>query len=308
MGSFEILRGWETGQIAAILNKVSGGDRKKLEAILQDEVEVNLVERVLKLADKNGRIIPSKDLENAARDPNKNFHLIQPQFKIIDDYAGRLVRFQESFKEGPVMSAADFEGRSNQLIAEIKNNKNLANLLNGVYLPIILPRVPSFTDYGETLEKVFLPAVKFSYEKQFPDRKFYNYRKNELSGKIIIVSGVRHDKLIERIKHDFLVAIYFPNPFQGFSVSASREQMATFPESLVLSGGFDTASAMAIYPDVLARDWNTPGYDLSTLAWQSPGYSLYFEAYDDRLYFYDRGYLGFAFGDYSSGLLFLGSA
>jgi hypothetical protein len=42
--------------------------------------------------------------------------------------------------------------------------------------------------------------------------------------------------------------------------------------------------------------------------WQSPGHSLYFKANDDRLNFNNRGNLGNANDNYSSGLLFLGSA
>src|SRR4030042_465377 len=287
MSSFEILKGWETGQIAAIMNKVSGGDREKLEALLRDEFDVQLIEKVLKFFDKNGRRIP-KGLQAAVYDSNKDFHLVQPKLDSIGKYADRLVRFQFAFGAGPVMSAAEFEGRSRELIGEIKNNRNLANLLNGVYLPIILPKLGDISDYGKTLEGVFLPAVKSSYERQFPDRKFYNYRENELVNNTSIVSGTRHEKLGEEMKHDSLVAIYFPNSLQGFSILASQEQISSLPE-LLLSGGFDTAAAITMYPDILARDWNTPGYDLSALSWQSPVDSLYFKANDDRLHFYYRG-------------------
>ena len=98
--------------------------------------------------------------------------------------------------------------------------------------------------------------------------------KMTLAGKVSIVPGSRHEKLIEKMMQDYVVAIYFPNPLQGFSINASREQMATLPESLILAGGFDTASAMSMYPDIIARDWHTPGYDLSALNWQSSDYSL----------------------------------
>ncbi|MBU2036831.1 hypothetical protein KJ866_01305 [Patescibacteria group bacterium] len=42
--------------------------------------------------------------------------------------------------------------------------------------------------------------------------------------------------------------------------------------------------------------------------WQSPDYSLNFKADDDNLNFDNRSDLGEANGNYSSGLLFLGSA
>ncbi len=293
------------GQWKALATKCGG--LENVLAILQEEKALKVEEILLKLFDKNNRRIP-KDLKSSACDASKNFYLVQSGLETIYDYADRLVRFQKAFREGPIMSAAEFEGRAKGLIAEIENNKNLCNLLNGIYLPIILLKLENFIDYGKTLEEIFLPAVKYAYEKQFPGRKFNNYRENDLVGKVSIVSGSRHEKLVEKMMRDYTIVIYFPNPLQGFSVLASREQMATLPESLILAGGFDTASAMAMYPDVLARDWYTPVYDLSALAWQSPDYSLNFEARDDGLDFYYRGLLGDANDFYFSGLLFLGSA
>ena len=283
------------------------GGLENVLAILRDEKAVKVEEILLKLFDKNGRRIP-KDLKNAVCDANRDFYLVRPCLETVADYADRLVRFQKAFREGPVMSAAEFEGRGKELIAEIENNKNLCNLLKGIYLPIILPQLGNLNDYGENLERVFLPAVEFSYEKQFPGQKFHNYRENDLTGKVSIVPGTRHEKLIEKMKQGYVVAIYFPNSLQGFSFNASREQMATLPESLILVGGFDAASAMAMYPDILARNWHTPGYDLSALIWQSPDCSLFFKALDAWLSFDDRGRLGIAYDYFSSGLLFLGSA
>lgn len=307
MDSLKILEGLEVGQIAAILQRVSGGDKDKLQALLRDEVEIQLVKRMLKLFDKNGRRIPPKVLQNAVCDPDKNFQLIQPRFKTMDDYAQRLIRFQQMFYG--LMSAAEFEGKVEELVSEIKSTELLVNLLKGIYLPIILPKieVKNF-DYGTTLENMFLSAVKKAYEAQFPGRSFYNYRKGELAKQVSIVEGSRHELLVERMKQGIVYAIYFPNSLQGFSALASREQMSTIPESLLLYGGFDASAAMVMYPDILARDFKTPGYDLSALQWRSSGYSLYFGAYDDELGFDYGAPLGFALDDYSSGFLFLGSA
>ncbi len=295
------------GQWKALATKCGGLDN--VLAILRGEknVQIQLEEILLKLFDKNGRRLPDKNLKNAVCGPNKDFYLKQPPLETLDDLGGRLIRFQESFHPGPFISAAEFQGKAEELLGEIRNSENLANLLNGVHLPIILPKLGEFEDYGETLEKVFLPAVKSAYEKQFPDRKFHNYRENDLKGKVSIIEESRHEKLIEKMKQDYVIGIYFPNPLQGFSVLASREQMTTLLESFLLSGGFDSASAQAMYPDVLARDYHTPGYDLSALHWQSSDYSSDFKAFDDRLFFGSRASLGDAYGRYSSSLLFFGS-
>lgn len=306
--TLEILRKYTGGQQAAILHKICGGDEEKLDALLRDELEVQLVKRILKLVDKNGRIILRKGLENAVCDPDNNFRLNKQRLETLGDFGSRLIRFQESFKSGLCLSVAEFQGKAGELIKQISDNKNIANLLKGIFLPIVLPRLEDVGDYGKILEQIFLSAVKLAYEKEFPGRKFYNYRENDLADKVSVVSGTRHEKLLERMTNEFVVAIYFPSPLQGFSPLASREQMAILPESLLLTGGFDTVAAMTMYPDILARDWNTPGLDMSALTWQSPGCSLYFEADDDDLGFGSRGSLGVASDDYSSGVLFLGSA
>ena len=82
------------------------------------------------------------------------------------------------------------------------------------------------------------------------------------------------------------MGIHFPNPLQGFSVNASREQMATLPQGFILSG-MDTSVAMVMYPDILARDWNTFGLDLAALSFyfQYSRYSLKFTANDVNLEF-----------------------
>lgn len=287
------------------LGKKLGG-LNSVKALLRDEVEIEILEKVLKLFDKHGRRIP-KDLENPVRDPDKDFYLVQPKLNKIEDYSIRLKRFLGIFYDfRSLMYAIEFQLKCQELIAEIKRNKLLVNLLNGVHLPIILPKLESYTDYGKTYEQVFLPAVKKAYEKQFPGRNFHNYRKGELANRVSIVEGSRYEKLIERMKQGILYGIYFPNPLQGFSILAAREQMNTLPGNLLLAGGFDTCVAMAMYPDVLARDYHTPAYDLSAFSWRSPDYSLYFKAYDDRLNFGGHGPLSDASDRFSPGLLLLG--
>lgn len=287
----------------ALTKKLGGFEN--VVALLREEKSIQFVEAMFNLFDHNGRRIP-KGLQNAVCDPNKDFKLIQPRFTTMDDYAQRVIRFQEAFHPGP-MSVADFEEKTRELIDEIRRNKIIVNLLKGVYLPIILPKLENFKDYGTTLEQTLL-LVKVAYEKQFPNRNFYNHRKGELVNQVSIVKDTRHEELIERMKKGIVCGIYFPNPLQGFSSLASREQMKDLPESLSLVGGFDASSAMIMYPDILAKDWHTPGYDLSALQWQSSDYSLYFEAYDAKLVFRYVADLGRARGRCSSGLLFLGSA
>ncbi len=275
------------------------GGLENVKAIIQGDkaVEIKIKDSVALLFDKHGRRIP-KDLENLVRDPFKDFHLEQPEI----DYAERLIRFTDVFH----LSCAEFKKESKELIKKIKNNSQTSNLLNGVYLPIVLPQIKAKNfDYGRILEEVFLTAVGKAYKKQFPSRDFINYRTGDLQGKVSIIPESRHDQLINKMKEDMVVGIYFPNPLQGFSILAAREQISTLSEDLILSGGFDTSAATAMYPDVLARDYRTPGYDLAALSWDSGG-SLCFEASANELFFDCRTLLFDTRSRYSSGLLFLG--
>jgi len=278
------------------------GGLENVKAIIQGDkvIEIKIKDSIALLFDKHGRRIP-KDLKNSVCDADKDFYLAQPEI----DYADRLVRFQKAFSDS--ISSAEFENQSKDLIKKIKSDFQIANLLNGVYLPIILPQIEAKNfDYGRILEEVFLTAVGKVYKKQFPNRDFINYRKDDLQGKVSIIPESRHEQLINKMKEDVVVGIYFLNPLQGFSILAAREQISTLPEDLILSGGFDTSAAIAMYPDVLARDYHTPRYDLSALSWESPRYSLYFEVYDGGLNFGRRAFLSDAYDHYSSGLLFLG--
>lgn len=154
------------------------------------------------------------------------------------------------------------------------------------------------------LRLLHLLAVNHSYKQEFPDRKFNNLRQGTLAGQVNMVDVSRHKQLIERAKKKPVVGLYFPNPLQGFSVDASREQMNDLPEGFYLSG-LDTVIAMIMYPDILARDVKIPGLYLTALQYKSPEYYLYFKANDDKLSFGATDYLSVAGGSYSGGLSFL---
>jgi len=288
------------GEIEALIN-ILGED--VVYALLRGEIEFEIREVIRKLFDKNGRRIPPKGLKAAVCDPNKDFQLVQPGFG-YEERLAQLVRYFPKGTEFP--SAEEFKARSEALVDQLRSDKFLANLLSGVYLPICLPRIES-GDYGRMLEEVFIASAERAYKAEFPDRAFNNYRKGELSGQVSIISGSRHEKLIAEMGKGPVVGIQFFS-LRGFSINASREQMESLPESCLLSGAIDFMTALAMYPDVLAGNWNTPGYLCSANSWRSGGYSLNAEAYDDSLGFDFAGHLAGAYAYFSSGLLFLGCA
>lgn len=293
---------WNLGQIEALLNII--GEKNALallhgeKILVAEEKSVCIKEAILPLFDKHGRRIPPcGGLVANVCDPNRSFHLIQPEI----DYRARLAQL-EATGLAALISAAEFEARARELLQMLAESEPLKNLLKGVHLPVVIPQT-EVADIGRTTEEFVTMAGK-SYCRQFPKRSFTNYRAGGLEGEVSLMENSRYERLVEGIAKSSIVGICFPNPLQGFSVDAQREQMATLPESLLLSGPLDTAVAWIMYPDVLARDYNTPGYDCSAVQWQSAEGSLDFGAYDDCADFgYGAGLSG-ARGTDSGGLLF----
>src|SRR5690606_31531613 len=98
--------------------------------------DVLLVKTAVKpLFDKNGRRIPPAGLVAAVTDANRKYRLDQPTI----DYGQRLARFDGT---GLVsfISGAEFEVRSNALLTQLRESEQGAKLLNGVYLPVVIPQ------------------------------------------------------------------------------------------------------------------------------------------------------------------------
>lgn len=234
--------------------------------------------------------------------PNRYYYLVQPTV----DYADRLGRIEEL--SGPTgLSASQFEDLAMDMLKKIRDDKHLALAAAGVCLPIPFG-VRKIGDYGTDMEAL-LVSVGNAYENEFPQRRFTNRRKGTLTGQVTVLPNTRHDRLIVRLSEPG-VGLYFPNLMQGFSVEAQRQKVGDLPESMLLCGAIDTALAMTIYPDVLARDLNTPGLDCSAVRWQSVDRqlerSLCFKAYGDELQFGREAEFSRTNGFYSGGLLFLG--
>jgi len=290
---------WTRGQIEALINIIG---EEKAKRLLNGEISVKFEEVVKVLFDKHGRRIP-EGLSASVCDANRDFHLNQPKLEAEVDYANRITRLHGCLNVDTEITAEQLKTETERLLALIRDNSQIANIANGVWLPVILPQL-MIDDLGTTLEQ-YLEGVGKSYTKTFSDRKF-NHREGTLANEVSIIDGSRHDQLIQKMKQGPIIGIHFPNPLRGFSIHSDREQMLTLPEGFILSG-LDTVIAMIMYSDILARDWNTPGLDLAALSWQSANFSFNFKAFDVRLEFDFAAYLAFARDVYSSGgLLFLG--
>ena len=296
---------WTTGDLNAVVKGLGEPIARRIQKgeLIPGEKGGEIVLReVLKKPFEHGRRIP-EGLQSNVCDADRDFRLDQPKLDEEVDFANRITRLHRCLSVDTKVTAEQLKAETERLLAIIRENSRIADIANGVYLPVVLPKLVT-DDLGAELE-LYLASVKNSYAKTFGDRTFYNHRKGTLANQVSYVDGSRHDQLIERMKKGLVIGLHFPNSLQGFSIHADREQMSTLPEGFVLSG-MDTPIAMAMYPDILARDRNTPGLDLAALQWQSVGYSFSFEASGDGLGFGRTGSMAYALGNYSGGLLFLG--
>jgi len=297
-------------QWVAVANKLGKAAElpgvEAVKGLLSGELDICVVAVIRSLFTKLGFRIP-QDLEAKARDPNKSFYLEQLKPKTRIDYANLIMGLQGAFVDllplNIGVACDEFKEEIERLVALLQEDPRVQNILNSVCLPIIMPKL-EYDDLGEALE-FYVEAAGQAYRKAFPERVFTNYRKGALANHVSVVEGSRHEQLIERMRQGPVIGLHFPNPLQGFSIHAAREQMDTLPQGFVLSG-MDTPIAMAMYPKTLARDYNTPALDLAALQWQSAADSLCFKAGDAELSFGSTGSLAAAGDNDSGGLLFLG--
>lgn len=300
MNPLKELEGLDAGRQLALVKKLGG--REVVNAILRGEKTVTVEDAIRLFFDKHGRRIP-EGLQANVCDAKWIFRLEQPKLDEENDFADRIFRLHECLGINTRITAEQFMAETKRMLAIIMEKSQIANITNGVYLPVIIPRFMT-DDLGVELD-LYLDGVARSYVKTFGDRKFHNFRKGTLANKVSVVEGSRHDRLIERMKEGPVIGLHFPNSLQGFSIRADREQMLGLSRRLILSG-MDTVIAMTMYPDKLARDWHTPGLDLAALQWHFGNYSFNFRADGAALGFSGTDSLASAAAEYSGGLLFLG--
>src|SRR3989338_1422511 len=292
----------ELGQLEALMNKCGGWEA--VQAVLRGEKEVLLQDAAPPLFDHNGRRIPPPGFKASVvdADPNLDFTHGGDTW----NYERRLSRLRDAFNLSTVgIGPVEFKDRTQTILEGLRAYGRVSNITEGAWFPIVIPEM-QIADYGEALESQLLPAVERSYLDWFPERKFVNYPVGVLKGQVKIVHS-SHERLLALLNQDegSLPAVYFPNSLQGFSIPADREQIDTLPNNVLLCGGVDTCVAMAMYPDILARDAQTPGLDMAALEWQAYRHSLSFRARDNQLDF-DLRHTTLAFKNYSGGLLVLG--
>jgi hypothetical protein len=253
------------------------------------------------LFDEFGRRVPPIIESPVHKKVRRRFICVQPEIKYDEIYS----RISQYLQMTDNFSVDEFESRAEQILDCLRADKTTQNITNGVGVPFFLPRT-SCADIGTALETDYLPAVANSYRARFPNYEFVNHNKEKLSGALTIVSGSRHERLLEEVENKLSVGYYFPC-LSEYSVPAAIAQLDTLPQQFLLGGGFDICSAFIGSPELLLR---TDGYPpliwLTALKGLKNHIGYHFEAYGYNLTFNRRSHRGEVAEYWASGLTILG--
>ncbi len=280
------------GTWIALANKLGG--RTVVDDILDGTKKATIEEVVPLVFDRNGRCIP-RGLNSSPADPCLTYRLIQPTIS----YADRLERLIHAFPEQSTFcTVREFEQEVGAICKMLKDEMRFKNWAKGIWLPIIIPQVTS-ENYGEALESIFFAAVRTAYSKEFSERQYIDTIKGGLAGWVDVVHR-SHKRLVDKMRKGPVIGIYLPNALQGFSIDEAHTYAESLPEFFHLSGGYDLATAMVAYPDVLARDEYTPGYNMAGVQFSESQRFFYFQSVKGKLWIDER--YGFSDGAHSAGL------
>ena len=290
---------WSHGRIEALLNVIGEENAKKL---LANEISFTIKQTTeASLFDKNGRRIP-KNLEFNVCDSSLPVKLGNLFLESEKDYQELIDEFNRPLGGRLKITGEELKTGTEKLLALIGNDKRFAKILNGAWVPIILPKL---TGIIEKVLNEYLRATKFLYTRHCGTSFAY---KDNFCGNVHISPASRYDKAISKMIMRDLVGIYFINPLQGYSVLASREQMKELPEEFVLSG-FEPLIAGAMYPKIFFDQ--KLFLDLAAFSWvldpKKGNFSQsVFRTKDSGISYGANLSLNRGDGDRSSGLLFIG--
>lgn len=254
------------------------------------------------LFDLHGRCIPGDHLQKPAfKNSRRYFRFQQP----VIDFSVIYQRLVKHLTLNTDVTEAAFKSRVEAILNSLQSDAATAALSQGAYVPFMLPK-QGLADVGEQLESVYLPAVKASFEQAYSDKTFTNHHKDDLTGKLSIAVGSRHERLLDAQADNVVVGVYFP-ALMEYSIPAAIEKVSQLPERFLLAGGFDTAAAMVAAPDLLLRtDGYPPVLWMAALDSEKAGVNYMFEAYGYHLTFNRKPHFDQAAESWTSGLVVLG--
>lgn len=208
-----------------------------------------------KFFDEDGRCLTSFSKSPAYKNSRKYFRIETDRIKKIS--------LKENFENLKTflcpevdLNLSQFENRINKIKQNIKKDESCKNLLNGVFVPFILPN-NKIDDLGENISKKYLPALSNSFQNKFPNYNFVNHCKDDLKNQIGMWKNSRYEKLINNLKSDFIIGLLFPC-LNEFSFPAAIETINNLPDNMILAGGYEILSSIIGCPSLLRRDQGYP--------------------------------------------------
>ncbi|MBI5022551.1 MAG: hypothetical protein HZC05_00025, partial [Candidatus Magasanikbacteria bacterium] len=123
---------WSRGDDEALLSRLGIDVARR---IASGELQVQIVNGVavvkpalVTLFDKRCRRIPPQGLKSTVVNADRDFYLNQPKL----DYGRLIALATERLRQEPIMSGAEFETRATAILAQVKADPQLVNLLKGV--------------------------------------------------------------------------------------------------------------------------------------------------------------------------------
>jgi len=136
----------------------------------------------------------------------------------------------------------------------IEKTESLRHVLRGTNGLFYVPPIGD-EDYGELMDR-YLGILKALYLKKECGHGACEINTGSLAGKVKIVPGTRHDKLVKTARSGLWQACFiFPEALAGYSVLAQRQQLKDLPEEFSIAGGLDGVIALASYMGNLTGYW-----------------------------------------------------
>ncbi len=291
------------GQIEALVNILGG--MEVVKKILRGTKKPLPPDKGFRsLFDNYGRrVAPPTMSDKGGADPE--VCLAQPAMHLPPGPGTRFKGLCERLGWQNQMTPEEFRARVDKAVEKINFGsirEEVRGILGGVYLPFGLPQVTS-SDCGEILDELgLINAVERVFKERFPEGQFFGQEKS-LKGGFRLIEGSRHERFLEALTKEPVVAIYFPLALQGYLPDKAVEQMESLPEEFLLSGVVDTAAAIMMYPEVLLRDTCVPQLGCSAVKRWVTGVSS-FDVSDgsDKITLAFGGCQIFGRGKFTSGL------
>jgi hypothetical protein len=214
-------------------------------------------------------------------------------YKIVNgdvDYDKAFLNYQAAgYVEG--ITKTSYVENCELLRQKISSDHRISNLLGGVHVPFVVPRISGAGDLSEILIERNLPYLERSFRSKYPEAHFKAIMQGgtSLYSNLSIATGSNYNTLIDAARTSTVFGWYFPQALQQFDVDSQVGQMSELHEieGLCLSGPLETISALIGRPDLLISDQGyTPILMMSSVKHSDDRLALALKAYGPHLEFW----------------------